>query len=150
MQDVPSPDDLLADGMPEFIGFIDGGVAAWTRDMDGDAATRSDQRIAVSEYNWDSESFGPITLLGDAAGGLNTDASLAYDPTNKPVLAWVRDSTSADAVFLEVHRDPARALSDGPNALRLELVADLLGSLREIHRLVRGATPPGTPGRAER
>jgi len=78
---------------------------------------------------------------GKASGG---------DPQHIPTLARAAVAAGADAVFLEVHRDPARALSDGPNALKLELVADLLGSLREIHRLVRGRTGPDAPGRAER
>jgi len=60
------------------------------------------------------------------------------DPQHIPTLARAAIAAGADAIFLEVHRDPARALSDGPNALRLELVPTLLGSLREIHRLVRG------------
>ena len=78
---------------------------------------------------------------GKASGG---------DPQHIATLARAAVAAGADAVFLEVHRDPARALSDGPNALKLELVADLLGSLREIHRLVRGGTGPDAPGRAER
>jgi len=71
------------------------------------------------------------------------------DPQHIPTLARAAIAAGADAIFLEVHRDPARALSDGPNALRLELVPTLLGSLREIHRLVRGGAGPdaGRTGR---
>jgi 2-dehydro-3-deoxyphosphooctonate aldolase (KDO 8-P synthase) len=78
---------------------------------------------------------------GRASGG---------DPQHIPALARAAVAAGADAVFLEVHEDPARALSDGPNALRLELVPGLLGSLREIHRLVRGAVAPNAAGGAAR
>jgi 2-dehydro-3-deoxyphosphooctonate aldolase (KDO 8-P synthase) len=42
-----------------------------------------------------------------------------------------------DALFFEVHDAPERALSDGANALRLELLGPLLKRLAEIDRLVR-------------
>ena len=42
-------------------------------------------------------------------------------------------AAGVDGIFVEVHEDPAKALSDGANALRLDLLADLLGSLRRIH-----------------
>lgn len=38
-----------------------------------------------------------------------------------------------DGIFLEVHDDPAHALSDGANSLRLERLEPLLGQLRRIH-----------------
>ena len=43
-----------------------------------------------------------------------------------------------DAVFVEVHEEPARALSDGANALRLDLLAGLWARLRAIDDLVKG------------
>jgi 2-dehydro-3-deoxyphosphooctonate aldolase (KDO 8-P synthase) len=72
------------------------------------------------------------------------------DPEHIPTLARAAVAAGADAVFLEVHRDPARALSDGPNALRLDLVPALLAALREIHRLVRAGSGPDAPGRTGR
>ncbi|MCO6511905.1 MAG: 3-deoxy-8-phosphooctulonate synthase [Aridibacter famidurans] len=42
-----------------------------------------------------------------------------------------------DAVFMEVHDDPARAPSDGPNQLPLERLEPLLSRLKQIHELVR-------------
>ncbi len=42
-----------------------------------------------------------------------------------------------DALFLEVHEAPERALSDGANALRLDLLGPLLGRLRTIDGLVK-------------
>jgi 2-dehydro-3-deoxyphosphooctonate aldolase (KDO 8-P synthase) len=41
-----------------------------------------------------------------------------------------------DAVFMEVHDDPARAPSDGPNQLPLERLEKLLSKLKQIHELV--------------
>jgi 2-dehydro-3-deoxyphosphooctonate aldolase (KDO 8-P synthase) len=41
-----------------------------------------------------------------------------------------------DGVFMEVHDDPAAALSDGPNSLPLERLAPLLEKLKAIHELV--------------
>lgn len=42
-----------------------------------------------------------------------------------------------DAVFMEVHDDPAKAPSDGPNQLPLERLEPLLIKLKQIHALVR-------------
>jgi len=41
-----------------------------------------------------------------------------------------------DAVFMEVHDDPANAPSDGPNQLPLERLESLLRDLKTIHELV--------------
>jgi len=43
-----------------------------------------------------------------------------------------------DAVFMEVHDDPARAPSDGPNQLPLSRLEKLLKTLKQIHELVSG------------
>ncbi len=45
-----------------------------------------------------------------------------------------------DGVFVEVHEEPARALSDGANALRLDLLAGLWARLQAIEELVRAPT----------
>lgn len=41
-----------------------------------------------------------------------------------------------DAVFMEVHNDPANAPSDGPNQLPLDRLEKLLAKLKQIHELV--------------
>ena len=41
-----------------------------------------------------------------------------------------------DAVFMEVHNDPANAPSDGPNQLPLSRLEPLLSKLKQIHELV--------------
>ena len=52
-------------------------------------------------------------------------------------LARAGCAAGIDGVFLEVHDRPARALSDGTNALALALLPALLTRLVEISRLVR-------------
>jgi 2-dehydro-3-deoxyphosphooctonate aldolase (KDO 8-P synthase) len=42
-----------------------------------------------------------------------------------------------DAVFMEVHDDPARAPSDGPNQMPLARLEKLLRKLKEIHQIVQ-------------
>ena len=51
-----------------------------------------------------------------------------------PVLARAAVAAGADGVFMEVHPEPDRALCDGPNALPLDELADLLAVLGSIHR----------------
>jgi 2-dehydro-3-deoxyphosphooctonate aldolase (KDO 8-P synthase) len=66
--------------------------------------------------------------LGHATGG----QSEYIEP-----LARAGVACGVDAVFMEVHEQPERALSDGPNALPLARLAPLLHMLRDIHELVR-------------
>jgi len=53
-----------------------------------------------------------------------------------PVLAKAAVATGVDALFLEVHPDPDKALSDGPNALRLDDLPGLLETLVKIRHAV--------------
>jgi 2-dehydro-3-deoxyphosphooctonate aldolase (KDO 8-P synthase) len=48
-------------------------------------------------------------------------------------LASAGVAAGVDAVFMEVHEDPARALSDGANALKLDRLEPLLRKLTRIH-----------------
>ena len=52
-------------------------------------------------------------------------------------LARAGVAAGVDGIFLEVHDQPERALSDGPNALRLDRLASLLGRLLQIDALVK-------------
>ncbi|HEY4999329.1 MAG TPA: 3-deoxy-8-phosphooctulonate synthase [Usitatibacter sp.] len=54
-----------------------------------------------------------------------------------PVLARAAVATGVSGVFMETHPDPAKALSDGPNAWPLALMRDLLATLKEIDALVK-------------
>jgi 2-dehydro-3-deoxyphosphooctonate aldolase (KDO 8-P synthase) len=53
-------------------------------------------------------------------------------------LARAGTAVGVDGVFLEVHENPAKALSDGTNALPLAELPALLGKLTQIAALVRG------------
>jgi len=59
-----------------------------------------------------------------------------------PVLARAAVAVGVAGVFMETHPDPAKALSDGPNAWPLDRMEDLLGTLREIDVLVKAAGFP--------
>ncbi|MBP1627884.1 MAG: 3-deoxy-8-phosphooctulonate synthase [Holophagaceae bacterium] len=48
-------------------------------------------------------------------------------------------ATSVDGFFFEVHENPAKALSDGPNAIRLDDFGALLDQLLPIWRVSRAA-----------
>ncbi|HSZ18195.1 MAG TPA: 3-deoxy-8-phosphooctulonate synthase [Candidatus Acidoferrum sp.] len=53
-------------------------------------------------------------------------------------LARAGAAVGVDGIFLEVHENPAKALSDGTNALPLAELPALLGKLKQIAALVRG------------
>ena len=61
---------------------------------------------------------------GDHTGG---DGILA------PVLARAAVATGCDGLFMEVHEEPEKALSDGPNQIPLRHLPDLLARLTKIH-----------------
>jgi 2-dehydro-3-deoxyphosphooctonate aldolase (KDO 8-P synthase) len=54
-----------------------------------------------------------------------------------PVLARAAVATGVSGVFMETHPDPAKALSDGPNAWPLARMKELLATLKEIDALVK-------------
>jgi len=54
-------------------------------------------------------------------------------------LARAAVAVGVDGVFMEVHEDPDRALSDGPNSYRLDALPALLADLRRIHLACREA-----------
>jgi 2-dehydro-3-deoxyphosphooctonate aldolase (KDO 8-P synthase) len=55
-----------------------------------------------------------------------------------PFLSRAAIAIGVDALFLEVHPEPDKALSDGPNMVRLSELEDILKPLVEIDRLVKG------------
>ncbi|MBK5940452.1 3-deoxy-8-phosphooctulonate synthase [Halochromatium roseum] len=54
-----------------------------------------------------------------------------------PVLARAAVAAGVAGLFMETHPNPSQAKSDGPNAWPLELMAELLGTLVELDRLVK-------------
>ncbi len=51
-------------------------------------------------------------------------------------------ATGIDAIFVETHDDPDRALSDGPNQLPLAMLAGFLRMVRALDETLRGLEPP--------
>ena len=54
-----------------------------------------------------------------------------------PVLARAATAAGVAGLFMETHPEPEKALSDGPNAMPLEHMAELLATLKEIDRAVK-------------
>ena len=67
------------------------------------------------------------------------DGVSAGQPQFIEPLAAAGVAAGVDAVFMEVHDDPAAARSDGPNALPLDRLEPLLRRLLAIDRAARGA-----------
>jgi 2-dehydro-3-deoxyphosphooctonate aldolase (KDO 8-P synthase) len=68
-------------------------------------------------------------------GGLGTASGGDSDFIEYMARAGV--ACGVDGIFMEVHDNPAAALSDGPNSLPLVRLASLLAKLKAIHELVR-------------
>ena len=56
-----------------------------------------------------------------------------------PVLARAAVAVGISGLFMETHPDPAKALSDGPNAVPLNHLKDLLATLQQLDRVVKQA-----------
>lgn len=54
-----------------------------------------------------------------------------------PVLSRAAVAAGVDGIFMETHPDPNQALSDGPNAVPLKRMSDLLEELVRIDRVVK-------------
>ncbi len=67
-----------------------------------------------------------------------TGAASGGQPQFIEPLARAAVAVGVDAVFVEVHDAPERALSDGPNALRLSLLPEFWRRLQAIHALISG------------
>ncbi|RMG18342.1 MAG: 3-deoxy-8-phosphooctulonate synthase [Deltaproteobacteria bacterium] len=69
-----------------------------------------------------------------AAGG-----TTGGDRREAPLLARAAAAVGIDALFAEVHEDPDRALSDGPNSLTYELFDRMLDEVVRIRRALAAA-----------
>ena len=61
-----------------------------------------------------------------------------------PVLARAAVAAGVSGVFMETHPDPAKALSDGPNAWPLDQMKALLTTLKMIDDLIKAGELPET------
>jgi len=105
-------------------------------------------------------SFGYNTLVSDMRGLAimrETHCPVVFDATHSvqqpggqgdksggqrehvPVLARAAVASGIAGIFMETHPDPAKALSDGPNAWPLGKLHDLLAVLIDLDRLVKKA-----------
>ncbi len=86
----------------------------------------------MREFGW--------PVIFDATHSVQTPGAMGHasggEPRFIPTLARAAVAAGVDGVFLEVHEAPERALSDGPNALRLHLLGPLWEKLQAIHKLV--------------
>ena len=103
-------------------------------------------------------SFGYNNLIADMtslAEMRNTGAPVVFDVTHSvqkpggqgtssggaremvPVLARAAVAVGVAGLFMETHPDPANALSDGPNAVPLRHMKELLETLLELDRITK-------------
>jgi 2-dehydro-3-deoxyphosphooctonate aldolase (KDO 8-P synthase) len=119
------------------------------------ATSQGNERVMLTERG---TSFGYNTLVVDFRGlpiMRSFGYPLVYDVTHSlqrpgglgsasggdsqfiEYMARAGVACGVDGVFMEVHDNPAAALSDGPNSLPLERLEPLLEKLKAIHELVR-------------
>lgn len=96
----------------------------------------SDMRSLV----WMRELGYPVIF--DATHSLQLPGGLGHASGGErryiPALARAAVAAGVDALFLEVHEDPDRALSDGPNSLPLKDFETLIGTVKQIDEMVKG------------
>jgi len=84
--------------------------------------------------------FG-VPVIFDATHSVQRPGGLGYasggESALAPALARAAVAVGVDGVFLEVHPEPEKALSDGPNMIRLSRLQSVLESLLEIHECVK-------------
>ncbi len=121
------------------------------------ARTTGNQQIMVCDRG---VSFGYNNLVSDMralAVMRETDCPVVFDATHSvqlpggqgttsggqrehvPVLARAAVAAGISGLFMETHPDPAKALSDGPNAWPLGKMESLLARLRDIDHLVKSS-----------
>lgn len=119
------------------------------------ARSTGNQQIMVCDRG---VSFGYNNLVSDMralAVMRETDCPVVFDATHSvqlpggqgtssggqrehvPVLARAAVAAGVSGLFMETHPDPAKALSDGPNAWPLPKLESLLARLKDIDALVK-------------
>jgi 2-dehydro-3-deoxyphosphooctonate aldolase (KDO 8-P synthase) len=94
------------------------------------ADMRSLAWIREAGYHVVFDATHSVQRPGGAGGATSGDAALA------PVLARAAVAAGCDGIFMEVHENPARALSDGPNQVPLKDLPKHLRMLKKIHAAV--------------
>ena len=119
------------------------------------ARSTGNEQIMVCERGF---SFGYNNLVSDMrslAIMRGTGAPVVFDATHSvqlpggqgtssggqrefvPVLSRAAIAVGVAGIFMETHPDPAKALSDGPNAVPLKHMAALLEQLAELDRAIK-------------
>ena len=122
------------------------------------AKSTGNERIMVCERGF---SFGYNNLVSDMRGLAvmrETNCPVVFDATHSvqlpggkgsasagqrefiPVLARAATAVGVAGLFMETHPRPEAALSDGPNAVPLEHMAELLETLTALDRTVKAQT----------
>ncbi|CAN5564609.1 3-deoxy-8-phosphooctulonate synthase [soil metagenome] len=94
------------------------------------ADMRSLHWIREAGYHVVFDATHSVQRPGGAGDSTSGDSHLA------PVLARAAVAAGCDGIFMEVHENPARALSDGPNQIPLKHLPKHLRMLRAIHAAV--------------
>lgn len=119
------------------------------------ARETGNEQIMVCERG---ASFGYNTLISDMRGLVimrETDCPVVFDATHSvqqpggqgatsggqrqfvPVLARAAVAAGIAGLFMETHPDPDKALSDGPNAMPLDKMAEMLETLKALDDTVK-------------
>jgi 2-dehydro-3-deoxyphosphooctonate aldolase (KDO 8-P synthase) len=98
----------------------------------------SDMRSLV----WMRELGYPVVF--DATHSLQLPGGLGHASGGErkyiPALARAAVAAGVDALFMEVHEDPDKALSDGPNSLPLKDFEKLIRTVKQIDEMVKGSS----------
>jgi 2-dehydro-3-deoxyphosphooctonate aldolase (KDO 8-P synthase) len=79
----------------------------------------------------------PESKMAAAASAVAAVVQSGGQPEFIPMLARAAVAAGVDGVFVEVHDNPAAALSDGANALDLKWLRPVLHELQAVHEAVR-------------
>ena len=122
------------------------------------ARSTGNEQIMVCERGY---MFGYNNLVSDMrslAIMRDTNAPVVFDATHSvqlpgaqgtasggqrefiPVLARAAIAVGVAGVFMETHPNPAKALSDGPNAWPLDRIEELLANMQAIDKVIKSQT----------
>jgi len=120
-------DKLIAGGCERFV-FTERGTTFGYNNLVADM--RSIPWMQELGYPVIFDATHSVQRPGGAGDTTSGDGALA------PVLARAAVAAGCDAVFIETHENPARALSDGPNQIPLRALPKLLKQLHAIRKSI--------------
>ena len=105
------------------------GVSFGYNNLGADMTSLAEMRATCAPVVFD------VTHSVQKPGGQGTSSGGAREMV--PVLARAAIGAGVSGLFMETHPDPAKALSDGPNAVPLRHMRALLETLVELDRVVK-------------